>query len=73
MPGQCQNVKEGGHVFARTRQPPTEALMNAGDNYNRPKVFWITLWSGKRLGRLWKDKQKIKKPFEKAAASLRNQ
>ena len=36
MPGQCQNVKEGGH--GAIRQPPTEALMNAGDNYNRPKV-----------------------------------
>ncbi len=36
MPGQCPNVKEGGH--GAIRQLSTEARMNAGDNYNRPKV-----------------------------------
>ena len=38
MPGQCQNVKEGGHPAARQEKLSTEALMNAGGNYNRPKV-----------------------------------
>ena len=32
MPGQCQNVKGRGASFE------SEALMNAGGNYNRPKV-----------------------------------
>ena len=37
MPDQCQNVKEGV-IALRIRKLATEALMNAGDNYNRPKV-----------------------------------
>ncbi len=36
MPGQCPNVKEGGYHFGE--KPLTEARMNAGGNYNRPKV-----------------------------------
>ena len=36
MPGQCQNVKEAGYPFLE--KLATEALMNAGGNYNRPKV-----------------------------------
>ena len=39
MPGQCQNVKEVGYLeITSTEKPATEALMNAGGNYNRPKV-----------------------------------
>ena len=38
MPGQCPNVKEGGYPAFRPEKPLTEARMNAGDNYNRPKV-----------------------------------
>ena len=33
MPGQCPNVKEGGHPIARWGQLSTEARMNAGRNY----------------------------------------
>jgi hypothetical protein len=43
MPGQCPNVKEGGEVRFIGWQLSTEARMNAGDNYNRPKVSHFTL------------------------------
>ncbi len=36
MPGQCPNVKEGGH--GAIQKLSTEARMNAGRNYNGPKV-----------------------------------
>ena len=38
MPGQCQNVKEVGYLPLKVEKLATEALMNAGGNYNRPKV-----------------------------------
>jgi hypothetical protein len=36
MPGQCPNVKEAGYSFGE--KLATEARMNAGRNYNGPKV-----------------------------------
>ena len=41
MPGQCPNVKGGGHLVARREKLLTEARMNAGRNYNGPKVMLI--------------------------------
>jgi hypothetical protein len=39
MPGQCPNVKRRGQHFGV--KPWIQARMNAGDNYNRPKVLFF--------------------------------
>jgi len=38
MPGQCPNVKEVGYPAFGREKLATEARMNAGRNYNGPKV-----------------------------------
>jgi len=48
MPGQCPNVKEGGYPFLEKLS--TEARMNAGGNYNRPKVLHFIYIECKRTG-----------------------
>ncbi len=40
MPGQCPNVKEVGYQVLLEKLT-TEARMNAGRNYNGPKVMSI--------------------------------